>query len=308
MKRIAAAPVLFALIGSASTLHSQHTGKPQSELDLGAAYVRAGRCESAIEPLQRALPDEKARFLLGSCYFQAGRWDLAAAELEALRARPAFAENALYLLEETYRKLHDEARARQAFTELLTRYPDSALIHKLLGAAYDAQGRYPEALREFETAAAKDPDLPEVNFAAGLISLKLHNEAAAQPRFERELSLNGCFVPALFYLGEMKRKANALPSAAEWYRRALRCQPGNADAHLGLGVTLQNLGRDAEALREFREAARLAPDRPDAHFQLARALARAGAAAESNRELQKARQLQEAQDASARERANLQPR
>jgi hypothetical protein len=36
-----------------------------------------------------------------------------------------------------------------------------ALVHKLLGTAYDSQGRFQEALAEFQIAAQSGPDLPD---------------------------------------------------------------------------------------------------------------------------------------------------
>ncbi len=214
-----------------------------------------------------------------------------------MRTNPEYAENALYLLEESYRKSKKGDQAEKAFADLLSRYPDSALVHKLLGAAYDSQGNFREALSEMQKAAARDPTLPEVNFGIGLLYLKLHDDTAAKKALEAELATNPCFALALYYVGEIDRRANQLPAAAESYRKAIRCQPDNADAHLALGITLQAQGEDADALRMFRRAAELAPDKSEPHFQLARALVKAGQAEEGRRELEKARQLAAAKDA-----------
>ena len=269
--------------------------------NLGLAYFRAGRCANAIAPLKRAVSDpksaEKARFLLGASYYQLGKYTLAATELERLRSNPEYAENALYLLEESYRKSRNGAQAERAFSDLLSRYPDSALVHKLLGTAYDSQGNFREALAEMQKAAQRDPGLPEVKFGIGLLYLKLHDDVAARKALDEELAANPCFAAALYYVGEIERRANQLPAAAESYRKAIRCQPDNADAHLALGITLQAQGEDAEPLRMFRRAAQLAPDKSEPHFQLARALAKSGQAEEGRRELEKARQLAASKDA-----------
>lgn len=269
--------------------------------NLGLAYFRAGRYESAIAPLKRASADpasaDKAHFLLGAAYYQAGKYLPAAAELERVRANPEYAENALYLLEESYRKSRKGDQAEKAFADLLSRYPDSALVHKLLAAAHDSQGEYREALAEMQKAAARDAALPEVNFETGLLYLKLHDDANARKALEKELAGNPCFAMALYYLGEIDRRANRLADAAASYRKAIRCRPDNAEAHLALGIALQAEGDDAGALGMFRRAAELAPDKSEPHFQLARALARAGKADEGRRELEKARQLAAAKDA-----------
>jgi tetratricopeptide (TPR) repeat protein len=274
---------------------------PGIAFNLGLACFRAGRYADAIAPLERALSDpnsaDKARFLLGTAYYQTGKFSQAAAALEPLRANPAYAENALYILEESYRKSRNGPGAEQAFADLLRRYPDSALVHKLLGTAHDSQGHFQEALSEFQQAAQRDPALPEVKFNIGLLYLKLHDDASARKWIEQELAINPCFAMASYYLGEIQRRANQLEAAAESYRKAIRCELAYPEAHLALGTTLQALGQDADALRMFRRAAELAPRKAEVQYQLARALAKAGLSEEAGRVLEKARQLQAAQDA-----------
>lgn len=275
-------------------------GDPGIAVNLGLAYVRAGRFPEAVAPLKLAVAgsDKKdtARFLLGSAYFEIRQFQLAAEQLEFVRSSPGFAENALYFLEESYRKSGNAARAEQAFVELTKLKPDSALVHKLLGTAYDTQGRFPEALAEFQTASLSDPGLPEVRFDAGLLCLKLHDEAAARKWFEAELKLNPCYAAAHYYLGDIDRKASRWASAAESFREAIRCAPAYPEAHLALGIALQAQGLDNEALPVLRRAVELAPATSEAHFHLARAFAKAGRTDESRAEWKKAQDLTAAQE------------
>jgi tetratricopeptide (TPR) repeat protein len=269
-------------------------------LNLGLACIRAGRFPDAVEPLKLAVtgPDKKdtARFLLGTAYFETRQFQLAAEQLEFVRSHPEFAENALYFLEESYRKSGNGARAEQAFLDLTKLKPDSALVHKLLGTAYDTQGRFPEALAEFQKASLSDPGLPEVRFDAGLLCLKLHDEAAARKWFEAELKLNPCYAAAHYYLGDIDRNASRWAPAAESFRRAIRCAPEYPEAHLALGIALQAQGLDTEALPVLRRAVELAPGTSEAHFHLARALAKAGRTEESRAEWKKAQDLAGSQD------------
>lgn len=276
-------------------------GDPRIAFNLGFAYVQAARFVDAIEPLKRALDDpagrNKAMFLLGTCEFQVGQYKLAAAHLEPLRSQPEFAEKVLYFLEESYRNLRNVPAAESAFSELQNRYPDSALLHKLLGTAYDADGRWREALAEFEKAAERDPTLPEVKFDAGLLCLKLHDDEGARKWMTSELAHNPCLAAALYYLGEIDRRAVRLQTAEGFYRKAIGCAPSYTDAYLGLGITLQAQGREADAVPAFRRAVELTPDRADAHFQLARSLGKLGQSEESRRELRIAKELAAANDA-----------
>lgn len=267
--------------------------------NLGLACVNAGRFAEAIEPLNFAATEPgriaTVHFLLGTANFEIGSFRLAAEHLEAVRADPKYAENALYLLEESYRKSGD-ARAQQAFLDLVKLKPDSALVHKLLGTAYDAQGQFPEALAEFKQAAESDASLPEVRFDAGLLCLKLHDTEAARHWLQAELALNPCFAAAHYYLGDIERKASRWAPAAESFRKAIACAPDYADAQLALGVALQAQGFGNAAVPVLRRAIELAPGKSEAHFQLARALAKVGRAEESRVEWKKAQALASAQD------------
>ena len=271
--------------------------------NLGLAYFQNGRYADALKPLQQGLGDPesagKARFLLGNSYFELGRFAEAAAALEPLRQTPEYGERTLYLLEESYRSGKQAPRAEKAFAELQRRYPDSALLHKLLGTAYDAAGRYQEALAELLAAARVDPALSRINFDVGLLYLKLHQEDSAIHWLEGELSVNPRFAPAWFYRGEIEREANRLAAAADMYRRAIGCAPNYAEAHMALGVTLQALEQDSEAVTELRKAVDLAPNSSRAHFLLARSLARLGRAAEAQAELETSKRLSAEENAGA---------
>ena len=267
--------------------------------NLGLACIKGADFPEAVEPLKLALtgPDKKdtVHFLLGTAYFETSRFQLAAEQFEFIRSNPEFGENALYFLEESYRKVGEGDRAEQAFLELMKLKPDSALVHKLVGTAFDAQGRFPEALAEFQRASQSDPGLPEVRFDAGLVCLKLHDAEAARKWFEAELMVNPCYAAAHYYLGDIDRKASRWAPAAESYRKAIGCAPGYPEAHLALGIALQAQGLNAQALPILRRAVALAPGSSEAHFQLARSLAKAGLSAESRAEWKIAQDLTAAQ-------------
>lgn len=270
--------------------------------NLGLASVKGADFSEAIQPLKLAVTGsdkiDTVRFLLGTAYFETGQFQLAADQLEFVRSHPEFAENALYLLEESFRKAGQGDRAEQAFVELMRLKPDSALVHKLLGTAYDAQGRFPEAMDEFKSASLSDPGLPEVKFDAGLVCLKLHDAEAARKWFEAELKLNPCYAAALYYLGDIDRKASRWAPAAESYRKAIGCAPDYPEAHLALGIALQAQGLNAQALPILRRTVALVPGSSEAHFQLARSLAKAGLSEESRAEWKKAQDLAASQPIS----------
>jgi tetratricopeptide (TPR) repeat protein len=243
-------------------------------------------------------PDPKAQYALGASRFRAGNYSGAVEALEPLRNNASYAEGALYMLEESYRRIREGAEAKQAFLELSSRYPDSALLHKLMGMAYDQQDDFQNAIGEFEAALKADPTLPEVRFGIGLLHLKLHDEDNARKWMQAELEMNACYAIALYYLGNIERMSGRLGPARERYAKAATCSPGYADAYLGLGIVLEAQGRDREAIGAFRRAVNAAPQSPATRYRLGRALAKAGQASAAEAEFSKARELKDAADAS----------
>lgn len=271
--------------------------------NLGLCYFRMGQYEAAEPHLRRALASpvaaKQSRYLLGSSLYERGEYAKATDELERLRGS-RYAEGALYLLEESYRRSGKTELAKQAFAELAARFPDSAQLHKLLGVAYDEQGEKDQALSEFELALKADARLPEIRFAIGFLRFQKHDETEARKWLAEELQVSPCHAAAFYYLGELDREAERLAEAGAAYSAAVRCKPTYADAHLGLGVVLEKQGKTVEALGHFREAVRLTPSGHVAHFQLAKALMKAGLGQESKTEFEKARRLAEVDEAKAR--------
>jgi tetratricopeptide (TPR) repeat protein len=275
--------------------HKLAPADPNIAFDLGLAYVKTGRYAEGIKLLESILSNAgftaKARFLIGVSYYELNQFPQAATRLEPLGSNPEYAERVLFFLEESYRKSGNLAAAEQAFSSLLRQYPNSALVHKLLGAAHEAQGNIEQALAEYKKAAQADPALPDVNFSIALLYLKQHDDAAARKWLRDELALNVCHAPALYYFGETERWADHSEAAAASYRKAIQCAPNYGEAYLALGTILQGQGKQTEALRALRRAAQLLPNKSEAHFRLAGSLAKAGFAEQSRRELQKARAL-----------------
>src|SRR5262249_50395734 len=75
------------------------------------------------------------------------------------------------------------------------------------------------------------------------------------------------------------------------YREAIRCQPGDAEAHYSLGNALRDRGKVGEAITSFREAVRLKPGFAFAHCNLGLALTRQGRFAEGLRHLYRRHEL-----------------
>lgn len=129
-----------------------------------------------------------------------------------------------------------ETLARQ----LLTKYPDSGFIWKVLGAALQAQGG--DALAAMSRAVEL-------------------SEGDAQARTNLALVL---------------RQQGRLSDAVEMFRQAAAISPNDCELHDHIGITLLELGKVQDAQAAFRKAITAAPGRANSHANLGLALRATG--------------------------------
>ena len=158
--------------------------------------------------------------------------------------------------------------SRQAFDELLKRYPDDPNAHYSFGVFILSQDAE-TALKEFRQAQTLNPN---------------HHAALVQMAFE--------------YL-KRRDYDTALPIA----EKAVALAPQLYAARNVFGRILLEVGQVERAIQQLQEGVRLAPESPEMHFALARAYMRAGRKEEADRENEIFKKLQEKynQQAGAKE-------
>ena len=264
------------------------------QFNLGLALVRAGRLEKAIGPLQKAAKDlafsQQAHFLLGVDYFQTKQFAKAIENLRD-RAGSSSPERRLYMLEESYRLSGQVQNAETSFHELITRFPDSAWTHYLMGNAYADQQEPEKAQTEYKQALERDPTMPNINFAIGYVYFRQGDPENARIWLAKEAA-RGCHGLANYYLGEIARADKDATKAGYFYRRSLTCDPTSSDAHLRLGMLFEIDKRYPEAVAQLRDAIRLKPDAAPAHYHLAAVYRAMDRPAASEAEFAKVKQIQ----------------
>jgi tetratricopeptide (TPR) repeat protein len=202
--------------------------QPNVLSNLGRLLVTTGRVDEGIATLRSAVRMEPnnvdAVLLLGQV--QQGLGDLALAE-KNLRAALKLAPDSLTthlslgaLLNDDNRPAEGEVVLRKGL-ELQSPPPMRAAMEHNLGVALKMQGRYPDALAQFDAALARVPELPraEANRASVLQHLGRQDEALAA------------------------------------LKRAIARDPMHLSAHHELNALLYRMGRDEEFLRSYDEAA-----------------------------------------------------
>jgi tetratricopeptide (TPR) repeat protein len=219
------------------------SGVPESALENGLAYHRAGRLDEA-EAIYRQILATDSRHadslhLLGMIEHQRGHHDVSV----------------------------------ELIGQAIAVSPHEAPYHSNLGTILQAQGKLDEAAACFERALALKPDWAEVHSNLGNVFQvrgKLEEASAFQ---ERALALKPGLAEALSNLGNVRQAQGRLPEAVSCYERALELKPDYADAHNNLGNALSTLERIDEARAHYERALVLKPNWAYAHNNLGNALA-----------------------------------
>jgi tetratricopeptide (TPR) repeat protein len=237
---------------AASTDPLVRGGPSEAQRVQGLRAWAASEFDKSIDQLEAAIRlnpgDERSRLALSRVFTAAGRDTDAVRVLEdTLRVMPA-SGRAHWWLATSYERVNRFADARREYEQAVTaavagRSQLLGIVGRLASAAADGPG----AIDALTRAVASDP---------------------GNPQWHRLL--------AGAYLLE-DRPDDAMAEFME----ALRIDPRDADAHLGVGQIHLNAGRNAEAVDALRRAAALKPDSTDAAYALATALTRLGKPSEA---------------------------
>lgn len=192
------------------------------------------------------------------------------------RARPSDTaqKDALDLIREG-NTLEAEGQIEQAlrrYEVAIERMPNLARAHLNRGNALFVAGDPTSALAAYKTALMHDPAYAAAHYNAGNVLAKLGQREAALDAYKTALSLKPDFVDAEIALGCFQDDLGQIEAAAASYRRALVLQPDYAQVHNNLGIVLSKLGQFEAAVASYRRALELDPNYADGHSNLGNAL------------------------------------
>ena len=142
---------------------------------------------------------------------------------------------------------------------------DTANSHNNRGMILLGQGKYDEAIGEFEQAihASEDLGIARINIARALFKKRdyqaatkiLDDYSSRQPRSKDAENL----------LGNIAMEQKHYADAERHFRKALEYEPNFTDARNSLGILYDRLGRRDDALREFLKVVSVDPEYAEAH-------------------------------------------
>jgi tetratricopeptide (TPR) repeat protein len=275
---------------------------PRAEVSVtarrGADLAEHGRCTEALPILRKAAQqvsdrDLKRRVGLDGlrCTMTLNQLDQALDFLQTLGRDFPHDPQVLYVSIHAYSDL-----ATRKSQELAVTAPRSPEAHELNAEAFEEQGKWDQAEKEYRGILQQAPKMPGIHFLLGRLLLSKPNPEPsvadeAKQEFQQELEIDPSNAGAEYVLGELARQAQAWDEAAAHFSRAAKLDSNFGDAYLGLGASLVAAKKFADAIPPLQTAVRLEPQNPATHYNLAMAYSRTGRKQDADKEFAIHRQM-----------------
>ena len=141
--------------------------------------------------------------------------------------------------------------------QLLDRYPESGLVHNMLGVVLNCQSRESEAINAYKQAIRVEPGYADSYNNLGLIIKKRGNQEEALQRFKQAVKADPDYVEARNNLGVTLQELDQHEAALEHLEKATNISPNVAFIHFNYAKSLRIEGDLDKALHEYNQAINL---------------------------------------------------
>jgi len=206
----------------------------EAALTCGLAYWLLGRYDEAARMLDRVKTRCVAKYYLGFCLAQIGRWQEAAQVLGTVAKKSDRFFHSQALLAEVKAKLGDVEEAQTILEELPAETHQSAGYWAARGLVAELSGEVAVARELYHRALELEPDHPLSLFRlACSLDLSGQDDEAIE-LYERCAGLQPTYVNVLVNLGVLYEDLGETERAVECYRRVLDAVPTHPRARLFL--------------------------------------------------------------------------
>jgi len=148
---------------------------------------------------------------------------------------------------------------------------DKASQHLTAGNQFLEQGRFREAIEQFELAVKFNPEDEDLFYNLALAQSRSGDKEAAKKNYTKSLEIYPDYVEAHNNLGNILVAEGNFAEAIEHFQKALANDDKHASTHNNLGTAYARQKKVASALNHFETALQLQPDYPDAQYNLGNA-------------------------------------
>jgi tetratricopeptide (TPR) repeat protein len=239
------------------------TGNVVAHNNLGVVLLDAGDLARADEHFAEAarIKPNTSEALVNLGFREAQKGDVAQAkELfeRVIRVQPT--AQAHYDLGLLLSQQNDLEQAESHYQAALKMRPEFAEAWFNLGVLRARQGRTAEAARCYEQALNIRPNHVDSHLNLGAELAGLKNWDAAIPHFRTAIQLNPTNADAHFDLAEALQATSNNAGAAIEFARVCELRPRDSDARMNLALIELSQGRATEALKQLQEIVKIGPD------------------------------------------------
>lgn len=247
---------------------SQDANYPEVNFFLGASYLGLNDLGNAIQSFQKELetqePHPRCRYYLGLAYESSGQMQEALSQFNHTLANNPKDADTLYQLARIYKNASLEAIERLRALD-----PDSFQLHVLQGELDSDSEKYPEAIKQYQAALAKQPGATGIHFSIGVAYWAQHEIASAKQEFLHALRENPNDPLTNLYLADIAVRDREFDDAMRYLKVAEQGQADPFRLHLLLGKCYRGRRDFEKAKQEFRAAIDASPNVPEAHYLMA---------------------------------------
>ncbi|MGD0585408.1 MAG: tetratricopeptide repeat protein [Oryzomonas sp.] len=246
----------------------------------GIELLRTGQAEEAERAFSAAIAldpaDAEVYGNLGAALDNRKRYGEAlAAYRTALNLRPDFVQ-ALFNMGNTYRHLEENSEARTCYEKALALFPGLVQAELCLAQVWKEEGDYSRARERLERALAHEPGNAEALHGLGETYQAEERFPEAIAAYQSALAADPGHIKAMNMLGSVFHLVGKFDAAEECYRKALALKPDTLTVLNNLGALYQSQGRFAESVTVLRRAIDVDPGYADGHWNLALSLLACG--------------------------------
>jgi tetratricopeptide (TPR) repeat protein len=258
---------------------------PEIYIYLGAASERLGDNKAAIASYRAALAQQPqlfvAEFSLGRLLLATGEAAEAVKHLQrATELDPEKAQAQLYLalaLVKTGQRESAVAAAERAQSSVAS---ENADFHDALGGVFHELGQQNEAQRCFKQAVSMDPAREDYYRHLAAAQRKAGDDAGAVATLQSGLVHLPGSARLHYLLGLTFMSRGSSAEALDALRKAAELEPENPDYQQSLGLCLEDLEKDDQAMTSFNRVLDLDAGRAAAYLQIGILQTKSGATAE----------------------------
>ena len=156
---------------------------------------------------------------------------------------------------------HLEKTLKQALKSLME-FPNSAILHNLVGISNQGLGRLDEAIQAFNAALSLDPTNADAFYNIGSVLQDQGRLEEAIDSYKKVILIEPNYAEAYNNMGIALNDQGKLDAAKSAYTKAYKIQPDYVDAYNNMGLLLKDQSKLEEAKESFKEALKKAFERP----------------------------------------------